>query len=154
MRRADSRRHREANCNRRGRFLRRPDHQLIRRARLHLHLRDHTVLIAREHGIHEAARRFGTTRKAVPEWLPHFLEEGKPGLEDRSRAPHHIPHKTPREPVMLLSLSADDLPLPRQLSPGHHVPLQYTQQGASADEFFALNPHAVQVTQQAQGDGT
>ena len=55
------------------------------------------VLTAREHGIHEATRRFGTTRKAVRKWLRRFLEGGKPGLEDRSRAPHHIPHKTPPE---------------------------------------------------------
>ena len=51
----------------------------------------------RQQGLHEAAHKFRATRNRVRQWLRRLLEEGKPGLEDRSRAAHHIPHKTPPE---------------------------------------------------------
>jgi transposase len=59
--------------------------------------RQKMVKYAQERGISEAAREFGTTRKTVRLWLYRYLREGVKGLVDRSRAPHHIPHKTSKE---------------------------------------------------------
>ncbi len=44
--------------------------------------------------VSEAARTFGTTRTTVRKWLRRYEHERDRGLADRSRAPHHIPHKT------------------------------------------------------------
>ena len=51
------------------------------------------VEYALENGISAAAREFHTTRKTVYKWLHRYQEEGVSGLVDRSRAPHHCPHK-------------------------------------------------------------
>jgi transposase InsO family protein/transposase-like protein len=42
----------------------------------------------------QACRDFGITRKTGYKWKKRFEEEGVDGLEDRSRAPDTIPHKT------------------------------------------------------------
>ena len=49
---------------------------------------------AQEHGIRDAARTFRCERNTVREWLRRYEAEGVRGLEERSRAPHRIPHKT------------------------------------------------------------
>ncbi|MDZ7414166.1 MAG: helix-turn-helix domain-containing protein, partial [candidate division KSB1 bacterium] len=54
------------------------------------------VTLAREKGISEAARQYQTTRTTVRKWLRRHKEQGLSGLEDRSRAPKRIPHKTPK----------------------------------------------------------
>lgn len=36
---------------------------------------------------------YGISEKTGHKWLNRFKEEGRPGLSDRSRAPHEIPHK-------------------------------------------------------------
>jgi len=59
--------------------------------------RQKMVKYAQERGISEAAQEFRTTRKTVRLWLYRYLKEGVKGLLDRSRAPHHIPHKTSKE---------------------------------------------------------
>lgn len=46
------------------------------------------------HGISDAARVFGRTRKTVRKWRNRFNKEGLSGLTDRSRRPHHSPNKT------------------------------------------------------------
>ena len=38
-------------------------------------------------------RKFGISRKTGYKWLARYECEGPPGLLDRSRAPHHSPHK-------------------------------------------------------------
>jgi len=58
-------------------------------------LRLEMVRFAREHGVSEAAREFETTRKTVRKWRDRYEEDHTKGLSDRSRAPHHIPHKMP-----------------------------------------------------------
>lgn len=45
----------------------------------------------------QVAREYGTKRQRVKFWVERFEEEGIEGLKDKSRAPHHIPHKTPKE---------------------------------------------------------
>jgi len=48
-------------------------------------------------GISQTAREYRTTRLTVRKWRERYRQEGLRGLEDRSRAPHSIPHKTPKE---------------------------------------------------------
>ena len=51
------------------------------------------VKFTREHGVSETAREFETTRKTVRKWRDRYETDHTQGLLDRSRAPHHIPHK-------------------------------------------------------------
>lgn len=37
--------------------------------------------------------RYGVSRRVGYKWLARYEEEGRPGLRDRSRAPHHCPHR-------------------------------------------------------------
>ena len=48
-------------------------------------------------GISQTAREYRTTRNTVRKWKERYRQEGLRGLEDRSRAPQRIPHKTPKE---------------------------------------------------------
>jgi transposase InsO family protein len=41
------------------------------------------------------AEAVGVSRSTAYKWLRRWREEGEAGLQDRSSAPHHIPHKTP-----------------------------------------------------------
>lgn len=43
--------------------------------------------------IGEVAARYGTSRQSVHTWRQRFHDEGKPGLADRSRRPHHSPRR-------------------------------------------------------------
>ena len=52
------------------------------------------VKYALGHGIRAAAQAFASSRNSVRLWLRRYQKEGKAGLTDRSRAPHHCPHKT------------------------------------------------------------
>jgi len=45
----------------------------------------------------QVAREFGTKRQRVRFWVERYKKEGIEGLKDKSKAPHHIPHKTPKE---------------------------------------------------------
>lgn len=45
----------------------------------------------------QVAREYGTKRQRVKFWMESFEEEGMKGLEDKSRAPHSLPNKTPKE---------------------------------------------------------
>ena len=45
----------------------------------------------------EICQRYGVSRKTGYKWLKRFLEGGVEALRDQSRAPHHCPHKTPKE---------------------------------------------------------
>jgi len=53
------------------------------------------VMDALEKGNKPTAKAYGTTVKTVRKWARKYLEQGIPGLREQSRAPHHIPHKTP-----------------------------------------------------------
>ena len=41
----------------------------------------------------ELCARFGVSRQTGYKWLDRYLEQGAAGLEERSRAPHHCPHR-------------------------------------------------------------
>ena len=43
------------------------------------------------------AREYWLKRQRVKFWVERFEKEGIEGLKDKSRAPHHIPHKTSKE---------------------------------------------------------
>jgi len=60
-----------------------------------LELRKRMVRHALHYGVSAAAAQFETTRKTVRKWRDRYQAEGVRGLADRSRAPKHIPHKTP-----------------------------------------------------------
>jgi transposase InsO family protein len=42
-----------------------------------------------------SAEAVGVSRRCALKWLARYRAEGLQGLQDRSSAPHHIPHKTP-----------------------------------------------------------
>jgi putative transposase len=45
----------------------------------------------------ELCQRYGISRKTGYKWMQRHDQEGRPGLRDRSRAPHYCPHKIPDE---------------------------------------------------------
>ncbi len=46
-----------------------------------------------------AAEAVGVSRRCALKWLARYREEGLEGLQDRSSAPHRIPHRTPASKV-------------------------------------------------------
>jgi len=50
----------------------------------------------------ELCARYGVSRRIGYKWLARFEAEGRPGLTDRSRAPHHCPHRIPAAVAALL----------------------------------------------------
>jgi transposase InsO family protein len=50
----------------------------------------------------ELCTRYGTSRKSGYKWLERFEEGGRAGLRDRSRAPHHCPHRISRDVAQLI----------------------------------------------------
>ena len=72
-----------------------PYYAMIRSKNTTFDLRIHLVRSALEQGIRAAAREFRCSRNTVRKWLRRYQKEGPKGLEDRSRAPRRIPHKTP-----------------------------------------------------------
>ena len=45
----------------------------------------------------QVAKEYGTKRQRVKFWVQRYEKEGIEGLKDKSKAPHHIPHKTSKE---------------------------------------------------------
>src|SRR5688500_1641064 len=50
----------------------------------------------------ELCARYGISRKTGYKWLARFDEGGRAGLGDRSRAPHHCPHRIARDVAALI----------------------------------------------------
>jgi putative transposase len=50
----------------------------------------------------ELCARYGVSRRVGYKWIERFAEEGRRGLRDRSRAPHHCPHRINAELAELL----------------------------------------------------
>jgi len=73
-------------------------------------LRYRLVQTALERGIRATSRLFGCSRNTVRLWLRRYQQEGKPGLKERSRAPHHIPHQTPPEVEHRVLEAGDAIP--------------------------------------------
>ncbi len=67
--------------------------ELIRQMKNPFNYRLCLVDYARPRGIRAAARAFRTTVPTVRKWLRRYQAEGPKGLVERSRAPHHCPHK-------------------------------------------------------------
>ena len=57
-------------------------------------IRDHRLEL---YAMAELCARYGISRKTGYKWLGRFEEGGHLGLQDRSRAPHHCPHRIGRE---------------------------------------------------------
>ena len=57
----------------------------------------------------ELCDRYGISRKTGYKWLARYAEEGRQGLGDRSRAPHHCPHRIPEALATLLCTTADTI---------------------------------------------
>ena len=57
-------------------------------------LRLRLVRYAQNKGIREAARAFGCSRNTVRLWLRRYEADGIKGLQEKSKAPKYIPHKT------------------------------------------------------------
>ena len=62
---------------------------------LRYEVRDRMVKLALEDGIKPTARYYGVSRNTVRKWLRRYQETRVARLQERSRAPHYIPHKTP-----------------------------------------------------------
>lgn len=45
----------------------------------------------------ELCQRYGVSRKTGYKWVARYVTQGPPGLDDRPRAPHEIPHRTPQK---------------------------------------------------------
>jgi len=58
----------------------------------------------------ELCARYGISRRIGYKWLTRFEEEGRRGLKDRSRAPHHCPHRIAEEIAELLCTMRRDHP--------------------------------------------
>ena len=50
----------------------------------------------------ELCARYGISRKTGYKWLARFDAAGRQGLRDRSRAPHHCPHRMATETAQLI----------------------------------------------------
>lgn len=55
--------------------------------------RKRLVSYAMKHWIKPAAREYRCSPNTVRLWIRRYQKEGYSGLVDRSRAPHHCPHK-------------------------------------------------------------
>ena len=47
--------------------------------------------------LRETARRLSISHNTVRKWVRRYRKQGKAGLVDRSRRPHHSPRRTPPE---------------------------------------------------------
>ena len=63
-------------------------------------IRKEMVKYAEEHGVRAAAKQYECHPNTVSKFLNRFKKEGEQGLLNRSRAPHHIPHKV-EDPALI-----------------------------------------------------
>jgi transposase len=68
---------------------------LIREMRDSYNHRLRLVESVRQRGIKPTAQMFATSAQTVRKWWRRYQGQGPSGLKERSRAPHHCPHKTP-----------------------------------------------------------
>ncbi len=92
-------------------------YEMMRSKNPKFHLRYRLVMSALAEGIRAAARRFACSCNTVRKWLRRYQEQGLAGLEERSRAPHHIPHRTSPEQEQRVLAARDAMPCfgPRRL---------------------------------------
>jgi putative transposase len=58
----------------------------------------------------ELCERYGISRKTGYKWLDRFEESGRTGLKDKSRAPHHCPHRMAPEAARLICAARSQHP--------------------------------------------
>ncbi len=65
----------------------------------------------------ELCQRYNISRKSGYKWLERFEEGGRAALRDRSRAPHHCPHRIPTATAQLICAARRAHPIwgPRKL---------------------------------------
>jgi putative transposase len=66
----------------------------------------------------ELCARYGISRKTGYKWLARFEEGGRRGLRDRSRAPHHCPHRIARDVAAVICTARRQHP---SWGPGKHL---------------------------------
>ena len=54
------------------------------------------------YSVTDLCARYGISRKSGYKWLERYAEGGRAALHDRSRAPHHCPHRIPRDLAQLI----------------------------------------------------
>jgi len=69
-------------------YKRSPDSQILVRQRM--------IRYAQQFGNKPAARHFGCDVRTIRNWRKRFDSGGTGALKNKSRAPHHRPHKTPK----------------------------------------------------------
>ena len=74
-------------------------YQIMRFSKDKKQIRYQMVVYAKEHGAKPTARLYATGPKTVRKWILRFDEGGYQALEDKSRRPHHSPHKTSPDAV-------------------------------------------------------
>jgi len=84
--------------------------ELIRQMKNPFNYRLGLVDYARSHSRKAAARAFRTTVPTVRKWLRRYQAEGAKGLVERSRAPHHCPHKIQGERERIVVALRQQLP--------------------------------------------
>jgi transposase InsO family protein len=62
-------------------------------------IHDHRVAL---YTMAELCARYGISRKTGYKWLGRFADAGRQGLQERSRAPRHCPHRIPNEVAALI----------------------------------------------------
>ena len=55
----------------------------------------------------ELCERYGVSRKTGYKWLERYRKEGVAGLQDRSRAPLHCPHRTPEAIRLVMEVESE-----------------------------------------------
>ncbi len=79
----------------------------------------------------ELCERYGISRKTGYKWLGRFEEEGRAGLRDGSRAPHHCPQRISEETARLICEARQrrlfrEYGLPRAIRTDNGVPFATT----------------------------
>ena len=74
-----------------------PYFDLIREMKDAYNHRLRLVESVRQRGLKPTARLFATSVATVRKWWRRYQQLGPSGLKEKSRAPHHCPHKTPAE---------------------------------------------------------
>ncbi len=72
------------------------------------------------YSVAQLAEAFGVSRKTAYKWLGRFAQEGPPGLQERSRAPHCHPNATSQTVInaLLKAKAAHTTWGPAKLLPG------------------------------------
>lgn len=56
-------------------------------------IRKQMVVYAQQYGQPAAVAKYECHRNTISKWVNRFEQAGEDGLKDRSRAPHHVPHR-------------------------------------------------------------